>query len=58
MISQQTVVMAIPIINCCALPGAVPCLVMYRKTAETRNELTMATISHHAVTRHQNQRTR
>ena len=35
-----------------------PFLAMISKMMETKKELAMATISHQAVTRHQNQRTR
>ena len=35
-----------------------PFFARMRMMSETRNELTIATTSHHAFTRHQNQRTR
>ena len=56
--SQQTVVNMIVSSNSRCVPMTVPLRRRIRNPTEIANELTMATISHHAVTRHQNQRTK
>src|ERR1017187_9840194 len=58
MITQQTVVNATVITNCWSEGTITPFLCMIRKTTEMPKELTMATISHHAVMRHQYHRSR
>jgi hypothetical protein len=55
---QHTVVQATVISNCRVVPRAMPLFTRTRKRIEMPKELAMATISHHAVTRHQYQRSR
>ncbi len=55
---QQTVVIAMLMSSCSEKPKTTPFLDRIRKTMATPKELIIATISHHAVMRHQNQRSR
>src|ERR1035441_9587566 len=55
---QETVVIAMPIRSCWEKLKITPFLERIRKTMAAPKELIMATISHHAVMRHQNQRSR
>src|SRR6185436_1389239 len=56
--TQQIVVIATVATSAACVLKVTPCVFSARRPIDTRNELTIATISHQAFTRHQNQRTR
>src|SRR5512139_3111600 len=56
--TQHTVVTAIVISRARCVVTGYPLRARVSSTTDTTNELTIATTSHHALTRHQNQRTR
>src|SRR5690349_7019522 len=57
-VTQHTVVIATVTTSATWVLNATPCDRSASNPTDTTNELIIATISHHALTRHQNQRTR